>query len=908
MRIFRHGFKWLPIAIFTAVLFCTTVDFDDLDDGVIDSIPPVITIDGKKLQTIDVNTAYEPVTVTAYDSVDGDLTAKISELGSIDTSVVGTHKIWYTVSDLSLNTSNDSLVIIVINPSSDDSIDPVLTIPGDNPDTITVGDTWTNPTAVASDNIDGNISANVQITGEVNSSQVGTYNLIYSITDAAGNTTTDTLVVVVKNDSSIKQPKLELKGEDSIVVAMGDLFTEPGFIVIDTLGDTAIESVAKALVKRTFYDSANTVLTAADTSLGSKEGLFKIKYVLDYMGSTIIKWRQIRVTNDDLTPPVITILGDNPDTVWSTAASAYISIDTGANAGAIAIDNGTDTLTVNKADSVNMLSAGSYKFYYSATDANGNTADTFRVVVVLIDDEDPTISISKNVDTIDVGDEWDSVTVTATDNADGDISAAVTASGSVDNSKKGINKIVYSVSDVAGNSTTDTVTVYVFDLPTITLLGDNPDTVILGAASYIDDSAKVVDNISDTFNVGGTGIGDLNFNVAGRDTITYFYVDTDGNATDTLIRVIDIYDMPDTVDPVITINGDNPDTIWVGETYVEAGATAIDEKDGDLTASIDTNSQVNNAAAGSYNVVYTVSDAAGNSDTATRVVVVKADTEKPVITISGSNPDTIWINESYAIPEATASDNKDASVTVTHTGTVNADSAATYTIIYSATDAAGNNATKDLIVVVKGVGNELIIEDFETGEKGQIKDETGNNGWWYGVSNDSTKSTVTPGSLNNFDIKVQDSASFGTGKGLYAELKLEGDNYPYASIAFSLKASDQYYNLSGVNRITLMMKGSGTIRIALATEYVNGLGINDAWGHFGVDVTLTSDWKKIIINKDDILPNPDNSAITKTWSEVSNKVTSMEFALEGEQIENGSTVTKIYMDDIKFYGISAINP
>ncbi|MBO6631702.1 MAG: DUF5011 domain-containing protein, partial [Psychroserpens sp.] len=53
-------------------------------------------------------------------------------------------------------------------------------------------------------------------------------------------------------------------------------------------------------------------------------------------------------------------------------------------------------------------------------------------------------------------------------------------------------------------------------------------------------------------------------------------------------------------------------------TYVEQGATATDNIDGDISSSIVIGGSVNTNAAGSYQVTYDVSDAAGNA--ATQVV------------------------------------------------------------------------------------------------------------------------------------------------------------------------------------------------------------------------------------------------------------------------------------------------
>jgi hypothetical protein len=79
----------------------------------------------------------------------------------------------------------------------------------------------------------------------------------------------------------------------------------------------------------------------------------------------------------------------------------------------------------------------------------------------------------------------------------------------------------------------------------------------------------------------------------------------------------------DNTPPVITIIGNNPYIYCISaEPYVDAGATANDDKDGDLTGNINTSSDVNSATEGTYHVTYTVEDKAGNSIIAKREVQV----------------------------------------------------------------------------------------------------------------------------------------------------------------------------------------------------------------------------------------------------------------------------------------------
>ena len=93
----------------------------------------------------------------------------------------------------------------------------------------------------------------------------------------------------------------------------------------------------------------------------------------------------------------------------------------------------------------------------------------------------------------------------------------------------------------------------------------------------------------------------------------------------------------DTTPPVITLVGDDPVNITVGSTYTDAGATATDDVDGDITANIVTVNNVDATTIGTYTVTYNVSDAAGNAATeVTRTVNVTAQTYNITFTVDMS--------------------------------------------------------------------------------------------------------------------------------------------------------------------------------------------------------------------------------------------------------------------------------
>ncbi|MBT8104787.1 MAG: DUF5011 domain-containing protein [Woeseiaceae bacterium] len=133
-----------------------------------------------------------------------------------------------------------------------------------------------------------------------------------------------------------------------------------------------------------------------------------------------------------------------------------------------------------------------------------------------------------------------------------------------------------------------------------------------------------------------------------------------------------------------------------GTAYTDPGATATDAVDGSVPV---TTSGSVGAAAGTYTLTYTATDSAGNRATATRTVIV-ADTTAPVIDMVGPASMNHVQGTAFTDPGATATDTVDGSVAVVTTGSVD-DAVGTYTLTYTATDAAGNSATASRTVIVE---------------------------------------------------------------------------------------------------------------------------------------------------------------------------------------------------------------
>ncbi|NVJ62108.1 MAG: DUF5011 domain-containing protein [Gammaproteobacteria bacterium] len=103
------------------------------------------------------------------------------------------------------STGNAPLLRIEYEPSSDseDTTPPVITLVGAESITLQQGTSFVDPGATATDNLDGDLSNDIIVTGSVNTGVVGEYILAYDVSDAAGNsasTVTRTITIESNGD------------------------------------------------------------------------------------------------------------------------------------------------------------------------------------------------------------------------------------------------------------------------------------------------------------------------------------------------------------------------------------------------------------------------------------------------------------------------------------------------------------------------------------------------------------------------------------------------------------------------------------------------------------------------------------------------------------------------------------
>ena len=154
--------------------------------SLVDTVAPQITLVSDPEHFTFPNKPYEEEGFSASDNYDGDLTATV-------TATEQDGKVIYTVTDSS---GNETTVERQIR--YDDPVAPELKLKGEAKVTITEGTKWTEPGYTASDNVDGDITDRVTVSGKVDHLEPGTYKLTYEVKDGYENSATAVRTVTVK--------------------------------------------------------------------------------------------------------------------------------------------------------------------------------------------------------------------------------------------------------------------------------------------------------------------------------------------------------------------------------------------------------------------------------------------------------------------------------------------------------------------------------------------------------------------------------------------------------------------------------------------------------------------------------------------------------------------------------------
>eukprot|EP00051_Salpingoeca_urceolata_P023490 m.399001 g.399001 ORF g.399001 m.399001 type:complete len:2967 (-) comp20111_c4_seq14:113-9013(-) len=696
------------------------------DRTCIDDIPPVISPPaGVRLQAaVDVYVQQQGVVTDSYDG--GIPWSRVTISHTIDTSIVGTYEVNYSVRDAAGNIGRAVRTVEVY-----DEIAPFLSLRGDDYVLLEAGvdDTWQDPGAIAQDAVDGDLEDQIEVTGLAEVLQLltdkaeGTVSMTYNVKDFSDNEASQVVRTVEVAD--LTNPIIVLNGLATVYVEATPLkqpYIDQGATAIDAVDpDIDVHISGEALVDSSIPGSYTIRFTA--TSSNSQPA--------DPVERTVI----VR----DSTVPTLSLFGDAPVMLLEGGLQYD---EPGAQAEDTFCPNEGLQVVITGADVIDSLApvGTEYEVVYNVQDCSGLDAVTVVRTVRIVDTLRPVISANRpNNLTLyhEAGTPYADPGATALDKHDGVVTVLPLPEhvpvNTAPKDTPAVFEFNYTAVDGVGlQATPVTRTVIVRDTlaPTITLQG--PLSLVHEAATDFDDPGFNASDVLDTIVVvTSNATADMvrppstPFDVV----LEYTAQDKAGNRAVPVYRRVTV---DDTTPPDVDLNGP-ANVIHEGAlAYSDLGATSTDMLDGNLTRFVARDVfLVHESADGSpavlvpvadvdpmlpsgtvFHVNYSVSDQAGNVESALRTVTLDDSTlpriwlqVDPVVYVEGRSP-RVSFDDVGVWPGATANDTLDLELTDTMVAVVRGPSVTggmevidtsaplgtEFEVTYSVSDAAGNAA------------------------------------------------------------------------------------------------------------------------------------------------------------------------------------------------------------------------
>lgn len=314
-----------------------------------DTAKPTISLLGNTTDTIPVYTGWKEPGYLANDIHDGNITTSVIVAGRVDTARVGVYMISYKVTDIDNNTTSAIRRVVV-----EDTTAPEISLIGKDSVYIYLNETYVETGVMVNDNYYSGLEA--VITGKVDTTRGGVYQLQYCVSDSSGNGPVCVNRWVFVQDTI--PPTIQLLGASTISVEQCSEYEDAGYSASDN--DTV-------------------VVAEAGTWKGNTDvrGTFSLKYVAtDGSGNSVSVERLITVV--DKTAPRLKLNGNPIDTVqrWKDYADPGVSIT-------YECFDSLETRLIVKGTFKNTQSNGAYTLEYTAVDSSGNQSDKLiRLVVV----------------------------------------------------------------------------------------------------------------------------------------------------------------------------------------------------------------------------------------------------------------------------------------------------------------------------------------------------------------------------------------------------------------------------------------------------------------------------------------------------------------------------------------------
>jgi oligopeptide transport system substrate-binding protein len=226
----------------------------------------------------------------------------------------------------------------------------------------------------AIDNLDGTITSQIVVNSSAVNLQVpGVYNVVYTVTDLAGNVGTITRTVTVLDTTAPV-----ITGVAGLSYVIGD--PAPNYLT----GVSATDNVDGDITADIVVNSSAVNLTVV--------GVYAITYTVEDSSeneTVVNSFIQVKLHADDadLVPPVI---AGTMNYTFTIGVTQTINFATGVTASDNVDGDVTDSIEVDSS-AVNFTTPGTYNVVYTAEDSYGNVATVTVTVTVVLETEKPVI-------------------------------------------------------------------------------------------------------------------------------------------------------------------------------------------------------------------------------------------------------------------------------------------------------------------------------------------------------------------------------------------------------------------------------------------------------------------------------------------------------------------------------------
>lgn len=528
---------------------------------------------------------------------------------------------------------------------------------------------------VAIDNADGDITANIEVEDTVDTSEAGLYTVTYRVKDSAGNITEVTRQVNVI-EGGIARP-ISVQPTKGVCTVVGKAPIFPSRVTVDMSdGTTSSMEVEWDSFNPDLYDDINTFKVNGKVKDTNLETSIFVKVVPDGLIYYVDSGGSLEDSDFQLAANKFWLLNSSPDMAYGKDSKTGFTWGYVGESGVYESQDYFVSTRYADEDSLEYnfeIPDGYYDVYLGFRDPWWNDGWLVpRVIDVFLEGNlmDERVAVTESMVK-----KYDSIKVT-----DGTLNIDLQLPQGT-NEKPVISWIM--------------ITLKSSDVTPPVLLGVDDKTIEVGADFDPMEGVQVRDdsdiNLLDKVSVDGH----VNTSVPGVYTLAYKVSDSSGNTVDA-VRTIRVVDKSGP-----QIIGVTDVTINVNQEFDPyEGVTAIDNVDGDVTSEIVVIGLVDADKPGEYQLVYRVSDAAGNITEVTRIITV-VDNVKPVIT--GAEDMFINIGDSFdGRAGVKATDNIDGDITdkVVIVGTVDITKAGEYTLIYRVEDTSGNIAEVIRTIIV----------------------------------------------------------------------------------------------------------------------------------------------------------------------------------------------------------------